>query len=255
MFPESRGNGYNAPMILAALIFDVDETLAETEELHRISFNEAFREAGLDWDWDRTLYRELLLVGGGRERIIHYMRARQIGPGDPTEAADLAKRLHQAKTPIYQRLLAERPPTERPGVRRLIHEAREGGVKLAIATTSARGNVLALLRGVFGADAPDWFAAIAAGEDADAKKPDPAVYKVALERLGVPPSACVAIEDSLIGLGAATAAGIAAVVAPSQWTDEKNFAGALAVARDLDHGPDGRPVTLARIRGWLDGRR
>jgi HAD superfamily hydrolase (TIGR01509 family) len=241
-------------MPLGALIFDVDETLAETEELHRIAFNDAFRVAGLSWHWDRDLYRELLRVGGGRERTIHYMRTHALGPGDPGEAADLARRLHQAKTPVYQRLLAERPPAERPGVRQLIGEAREAGVRLAIATTSARANVLALLGGVFGADAPGWFETIAAGEDAEAKKPDPAVYRVALERLGIAASACVAIEDSLIGLRAAAAAGIAAVVAPSAWTDEVEFPGALAVVRDLDHGPDGRPVTLARIRSWLDAR-
>jgi HAD superfamily hydrolase (TIGR01509 family) len=187
--------------------------------------------------------------------MIHFMRVHKAGPSDAREVADLAKRLHAAKTELYQKLLAGRPTAVRPGVKRLIGEARGAGVKLAIATTSARGNVLALLKGSFGADAPDWFAAIAAGEDADAKKPDPTVYRVALERLGLPASVCVAMEDSTIGLRAATAAGIAAVVTPSGWTDETDFPGALAVARDLDHGPDGTPVTLARIRGWMDGKR
>ncbi len=240
---------------LAALIFDVDETLAETEELHRVSFNETFRAFGLPWDWNRELYRELLKTGGGRERMIRFMRARKAGPADEREAADLARRLHAAKTALYQKLIAERPPAVRPGVERLIGEARGAGVKLAIATTTARVNVLGLLRGAFAPEAPDWFAAIAAGEDAAVKKPDPLVYRVALERLGLPASACVAMEDSLIGLGAARAAGIATVVAPSAWTDETDFPGALAVARDLDHGPDGQPVTLARIRAWKDARR
>ncbi|MBM3733484.1 MAG: HAD-IA family hydrolase [Acidimicrobiia bacterium] len=242
-------------MALAALIFDVDETLAETEELHRVSFNDTFRAFGLPWEWDRGLYRELLKTGGGRERMIHYMRTRKAGPADERETADLARRLHAAKTELYQKLLAGRPPAVRPGVRRLIGEARGAGVRLAIATTTTRINVLALLKGSFGADAPDWFAAIAAGEDANAKKPDPTVYRVALECLKLPSHACIAIEDSLIGLRAATAAGVAAVVAPSGWTDETDFPGALAVARDLDHGPDGTPVTLARIRGWMDGKR
>ena len=242
-------------MTLRALIFDVDETLAETEEGHRASFNEAFRAEALPWHWDRTLYRELLRVGGGRERLLHYMRAYKVGPADLAEAADLARRLHAAKTPAYQRLLAEKPLAPRPGVARLIGESRDQGVKLAIATTSARGNVVALLQGLFGADAPGWFGTIAAGEDAEAKKPDPAVYRVALERLGLAPSECVAIEDSTIGLQAATAAGIAAVVAPSSWTDDMEFPSALAVARDLDHGPDGKPVTLDRIRHWLEARR
>ncbi len=241
-------------MTPAALIFDVDETLAETEELHRVSFNEAFRAAGLSWHWDRDLYRDLLRTGGGRERMLRYMRDARVGPREPTDAAALVQRLYESKTPIYQRLLAEKPPGERPGARRLIREAREAGVTLAIATTSARGNVLALLRGVFGADAPDWFAAIAAGEDAEAKKPDPAVYLVALRRLGLPAGTCVAIEDSLIGLRAAAAAGIATLVAPSSWTSDRTFPGALAVMSDLDHGPEGEPVTLARIGRWLEGR-
>ena len=239
-------------MPLRALIFDVDETLAETEELHRASFNEAFRAFALPWHWDTMLYRELLRVGGGRERLEHYMRAYKVGPADPAEAADLARNLHAAKTPAYQRLLADGRLKARPGVARLIAEARSEGITLAIATTSARGNVVALLRSLFGADAADWFAVIAAGEDAEIKKPDPTVYRVALERLGLAPSECVAIEDAAIGLGAARAAGVAAVVAPSFWTGDDNFAGALAVVSDLDHGADGAPVTLGQIRRWLE---
>ncbi|MEK7245372.1 MAG: HAD-IA family hydrolase [Pseudomonadota bacterium] len=241
-------------MTLRALIFDVDGTLAETEELHRAAFNQTFQAFALPWHWDAKLYRELLRTGGGRERIIHYMRAFATGPSDPAEAADLARRLYAAKSPAYQGLLAAGRLAPRPGIQRLIAEARGAGVKLAIATTSARGNVEALIRGLFGADAPGWFAAVAAGEDADAKKPDPAVYRVALERLRLAPSACVAIEDSAIGLGAARAAGLAAVVAPSSFTGDDDFEGALARVRDLDHGEDGAPVTLAHIRRWLEMR-
>ena len=284
-------------MPLSALVFDVDGTLAETEELHRAAFNQTFRAFALPWHWDAKLYRELLRVGGGRERLLHYMRAHAAGPSDPAEAADLARRLHAAKTPAYQRLLAEghlaaRPgrgatytargdSPARPGVGRLIAEARDEGVMLAIATTSARANVFALIRSLFGADAtggagrpdqrpgaegdsvfrpptggtaPGWFAAIAAGEDAEAKKPDPAVFRVALERLRLPASVCVAIEDSAIGLRAARAANLATVIAPSSMTFNDDFAGALALVRDLDHGEDGAPVTLAHIRRWLETR-
>jgi beta-phosphoglucomutase-like phosphatase (HAD superfamily) len=277
-------------MTLRALVFDVDGTLAETEELHRAAFNETFRAFALPWHWDAKLYRELLRIGGGRERLLHYMRAFGAGPAAPAEAADLARRLHAAKTPAYQRLLAEGPLPARPGVGRLIAEARDQGVKLAIATTSARGNVVALVRALFGDDAPGgvmplgmhshdgrqdqspgaednsvfrpptggtapgWFAAVAASEDAEAKKPDPAVFRVALERLGLPASVCVAIEDSAIGLRAAKAANLAAVIAPSSMTFDDDFTGALAVVRDLDHGEDGAPVTLDHIRRWLETR-
>ena len=257
-------------MPLSALVFDVDGTLAETEELHRAAFNQTFRAFALPWHWDAKLYRELWRVGGGRERLLHYMRAHAAGPSDPAEAADLARRLHAAKTPAYQRLLAEghlaaRPgrgatytargdSPARPGVGRLIAEARDEGVMLAIATTSARANVFALIRSLFGADATGWFAAVAAGEDAEAKKPDPAVFRVALERLRLPASVCVAIEDSAIGLRAARAANLATVIAPSSMTFNDDFAGALALVRDLDHGEDGAPVTLAHIRRWLETR-
>jgi HAD superfamily hydrolase (TIGR01509 family) len=241
-------------MTLRALIFDVDGTLAETEELHRLAFNETFHAFALPWHWDAKLYRELLRVGGGRERLIHYMRMFATGPADPAETAELARRLHAAKTPAYQRLLADAHFAPRPGIRRLITEARDEGIKLAIATTSAGGNVVALIRRLFGADASGWFAAVAAGEDAAAKKPDPAVFHVILERLRLPASDCIAIEDSAIGLRAATAAGLSVLIAPSSFTGDDDFTGALAVVRDLDHGEDGAPITLDRIRRWLKMR-
>ena len=59
---------------LKALIFDVDGTLADTErDGHRVAFNQAFAEAGLDWDWTVSLYGDLLEVTGGRERILFYL--------------------------------------------------------------------------------------------------------------------------------------------------------------------------------------
>ena len=57
-----------------ALIFDVDGTLADTErDGHRVAFNLAFRDAGLDWEWSPELYGELLAVTGGKERIRYYL--------------------------------------------------------------------------------------------------------------------------------------------------------------------------------------
>ena len=58
-------------MKLAALIFDVDGTIAETEDAHRQSFNHAFRQERLSWHWSPELYNELLAVTGGQERIRH----------------------------------------------------------------------------------------------------------------------------------------------------------------------------------------
>ncbi len=66
---------------LEALIFDVDGTLADTErDGHRVAFNQAFTEAGLEWDWDVELYGELLQVTGGKERIRLYIDKFKISP-------------------------------------------------------------------------------------------------------------------------------------------------------------------------------
>ena len=71
-----------------ALIFDVDGTLAETEEVHRRAFNAAFAEAGLDWFWDQVTYARLLRVAGGKERIrACHVRQRTASPLPDAEIA------------------------------------------------------------------------------------------------------------------------------------------------------------------------
>ena len=134
----------------------------------------------------------------------------------------------------------------RPGVRRLIEEARARGVRLAIATTTSRVNVAALLAAAWGPRGAEMFAAIVCGEDVTRKKPDPEVYALALQRLGLPPQDCVAIEDSRNGLLAATAAGIRTIVTPSLYTVHEDFTGAWALGRDLDDF-DGAPLTVDEI--------
>lgn len=241
-------------MTLRAIIFDVDGTLAETEELHRRAFNETFREAELSWKWDRALYGELLRVAGGRERILHYMKEHAVGPTHWAEATTLAGFLHKEKSGLYRKLLGAETLAPRPGVRRLIDEARAEKIKLAVATTTGRDNTVAVLKSLFGEDGPRWFAVLAVAEDVKTKKPDPEIYRVALRRLQLSAAACVAIEDSGIGLKAARGAAIGTVVAPSTYTGGDDFSGALAVVSDLAVGETGEPVTLALLDEWLAQR-
>ncbi len=216
-------------MKLQAIIFDVDGTLAETEELHRQSFNLTFQQFKLDWHWDPQLYTELLQTTGGKERIIRYIETHR-----PDEKIVLARlpQLHKTKTRCYLDLLARGALQLRPGVERLIDEAVERDVKLGIATTSTPQNVKALLRSTLGEDAPSWFA-IAAGDVVDRKKPHPDVYFAALETMGVGPGHAIAIEDSANGLRAALQAGIAVVATPSLYLTNEDYAGALAVVSNL----------------------
>ncbi|MGQ9368852.1 HAD-IA family hydrolase [Azospirillum sp. A39] len=225
-----------------ALIFDVDGTLAETEEAHRDAFNRAFAEAGLPWVWDRVLYRQLLAVSGGKERIRAFVARHdpaRLGPQlDP-----MVQRLHARKTALYTAAVRRGGVPLRPGVARLIAEARAAGLALAVATTTTRANVEALFDGSTAGAGHGWFATLACAEDAPAKKPDPLVYRVVLERLGLPAAACLALEDSPNGVRAAAAAGVPVVVSESVYTAGDDFTGARAVF------PDFAEVTLDTLRG------
>lgn len=230
-------------MSLKALIFDVDGTLAETEELHREAFNEVFATAGHGWHWDKDLYRRLLTVTGGKERIRHFLDTAGIDAGPDAEAAIAA--LHAAKNSLYASKVAA-GVTLRPGILRLMREAVAAGLQLAIATTTSRSNLDALLGSAFGADEAMEFAAIVTGEDVGRKKPDPEAYRLALERLRRRADECVAFEDSRNGVRAAQGAGLPVVVTPGIYTDHENFDEAECVVSDL--GEPGRP--LRHLAGW-----
>lgn len=220
-------------MPLEALIFDVDGTLAETEETHRRAFNDAFAALGLNWIWSPDLYRELLQVTGGKERIRYFIDKWR--PQGAEEALARFAELHAEKTRRYGELVSVGALKPRPGVLRLMHEMRKEApaVKLAIATTTDPANVEALLKASFGADAPSWFSAIGAGDIVPAKKPAPDVYRYVLKEMGCDASRAVAIEDSENGILAARRAGLAVVATPSFYTDTDDFSDAQLILSDL----------------------
>jgi HAD superfamily hydrolase (TIGR01509 family) len=233
---------------LETLLFDVDGTLADTEETHRLAFNAAFAAAGLDWYWDEALYRDLLRVAGGRERIRffidrHVPRFRHRGDIDAFIAA-----LHRDKTRRYVQLLAGGGVPLRPGVERLMREVRAQGLRLAIVTTTTPENVYSLLEHSFSTHAGGWFDLIAAADAAPAKKPAPDVYHYALERLGLPAERCLAIEDSANGLLSARGAAVEVLITVNAYTRGQDFTGAAVVLDGL--GEPGKPCH--RISGGPD---
>ena len=216
-----------------ALIFDVDGTLAETEEGHRQAFNQAFVEWGLGWHWDEPLYKKLLETTGGKERIRAFQQQR---PAEEQLSDDRIGALHRRKTELYAEILSSGGLSLRPGVEALMAEGRLQGAKLAIATTTSLPNVEALCHCIWGRRASDVFDVIAAGDQVSRKKPAPDVYLLALDRLGLPASECIAFEDSEAGLQSALAAGLTVCVAPARYTIDQDFAGAVSVTDTLEHG-------------------
>ena len=213
-----------------ALIFDVDGTLAETEELHRQAFNEAFDCRGLDWHWDRAIYKDLLRVTGGKERIRAYHARQRIAP--PLPDRDIAE-LHRIKTARYAELVETGCCPLRPGVAALLTAARARGQRLAIATTTSHGNIDALLSRALGKRWAADFDAIVAGDDVRHKKPAPDVYLEILARLKLASSDCVAIEDSANGLIAAAWADIPVLITRSLFFRDDDFSAARVVLDDL----------------------
>lgn len=237
--------------MLKALIFDVDGTLADTEEAHRAAFNAAFADAGLAWHWSVPTYARLLDIAGGRERIRGFWQAADPSAAGAPGAAAVVDALHARKTLHYARLAASGQLALRPGIRRLVREARAARLPLAIASTTTPANIDALLRPPFGRGWRALFAAVCDAGTAHAKKPAPDVYLAALAALGLPGADCLAIEDSANGLHAAHAAGIPAIVTPTAWTRGQDFTGALQC---LDHlGDPAHTIdTPGTARRWVD---
>ncbi len=234
---------------LQALIFDVDGTLADTErDGHRVAFNMAFAESGLDWEWSEELYGELLAVTGGKERIRYYLdnfRTDIELPGD--DAAYIAE-LHKTKTKHYTQLLEKGAIPLRTGVRRLLDEVRQAGLRLAIATTTTPVNVEALLTHTLGAESMDWFEVIAAGDIVPAKKPAPDIYDYALEQMGLAAEECLAFEDSLNGILSSAGANLKTIVTVNGYTKQDDFSKASLVLDNLGD-PDKAFTVLAGDAG------
>jgi HAD superfamily hydrolase (TIGR01509 family) len=230
-----------------ALIFDCDGVLADTErDGHRPAFNETFAEVGLPVRWSEEEYGEKLRIGGGKERMAslltdEFVRATGL-PADAEGQRELLADWHRRKTATYKAIVRAGRLPARPGIARIVSEALHAGWSLAVASTSAEESVRAVLEHAVGAESAMRFA-VYAGDAVAAKKPDPAIYELALEQLGISAGEAIVIEDSRNGLLAAVGAGLRCVVTVSSYTAEEDMSEAVLVVTSL--GDPGEP---ARVR-------
>lgn len=237
---------------MTALIFDCDGVLADTERYgHLPAFNATFEAHGVPVRWSEEEYGEKLRIGGGKERMASLFEdaelVRTAGlPTTPEERTALLATWHRDKTARFTQLVAEGAVPARPGIRRVVHDALDAGWTVAVASTSAEASVRAVLEHAVGAEAAARVP-VFAGDVVPAKKPDPAIYLLAVERLGLDPRDTLVVEDSRNGLLAATRAGLRCVVTVNGYTQDEAFDEAVLVVSEL--GDPGRPpVTVLANR-------
>lgn len=237
---------------LEAILFDCDGVLADTErDGHRPAFNRAFKNNGIDEEWDVELYGKLLEVGGGKERMTAHWN--EVGWPDviPEESRkEKVKALHLEKTDIFMEMIGEGSIPLRPGVLRLVDEAIANGVRLAVCSTSNEKAVSNLVKTLMGDERRAKFE-IFAGDMVKAKKPAPDVYNMAVDAMGLDKKRCVVVEDTNIGLGAALAAGIKCLVTKSSYSAKEDFTGASMVVDELGDDPE-KGVTLQTLTSLLE---
>ena len=241
---------------MPALIFDCDGVLADTErDGHRPAFNKTFAEVGLPVQWSVEEYAEKLRIGGGKERMAALLTPAFVAanglPADPEGQKELLGDWHKRKTARYKEMVRAGRLPGRPGIARVVGEAIDAGWTLAVASTSAEESVRAVLEHAVGAEHAARFA-VFAGDIVPAKKPDPAIYDLAVEQLGIERGDAIVVEDSRNGLLAAVGAGLRCVVTVSSYTAEEDMSEAVLVVSSL--GDPGEPaVVLANRVGAAPG--
>lgn len=219
---------------MTAILFGSISTLADTSELQRRAFNEAFAAHDLGWTWSREEYASMLGNNGGASRVADYASSHD-------QEVDAAA-VHSTKSKIFRTLLATENVQLRPGVLETVDAAREHGSKVGLVTTTSAENVAALLDSLAELTAESFDIVVDSSQVSDVK-PDPASYLFALDSLGERAEHSVAIEDNTGGVASASAAAITCVAFPNSNTVGGDFSSAVDVVDHLDAN---------RLREWAE---
>lgn len=229
-------------MTIKAIFFDQDGVIIDTErDGHRVAFNETFKKMGFETEWDVEYYHELLQVGGGKERMKKHLHTRGFGKPVPEEE-ELIKSMHRMKTDLFIELIESGSLPLRPGIHRFMKEGEEAELVLGVCTTSNERAAHAIAYKVLH-DIP--FKFVLAGDVVAKKKPDPAIYLMALEKTGLLPEECLVVEDSRNGVLAAKAAGMHVVATSNFYTQREDLSPADVIVTCLGD-PDGEKGELIK---------
>lgn len=220
-------------MKLKGIIFDVDGTIADTEEIHRQAFNQTFEEFNIEWNWSVDDYRQILHISGGKERFRKFLNEDLSLKNDIVDQESFVQELHKRKSENYRLILNSDGIQFRPGVIRLINEARDKEIPIGVATSSSMANLTTLFNKILNIEPCEIFNSIVTSDTVQDKKPSPAVYQCVLAGLGLDAEGCVAIEDTQNGNLSAIAAGLQTVITTHAYTIDNDFTGASIVSNHL----------------------
>lgn len=226
-------------MIPAALIFNADGTISETDEIHRRAFNLAFQDFRLGWHWSHSVYSRLTNAMTSQAKLQMFVQFYRPEEAFKIDDGGYLKSLIERKNEHYLEMIEGGAARLRPGVSRLIKEAKVSGVKLGIVSFSGRRNFECILQNHFGIGALSLFDAITTAEDvADSEHSmmrARSIYSHTLAKLGVPGQKCFSVESKEPGAEAASSLGINVVATPGLYTSSNRFNAADLVLSDLGH--------------------
>ena len=207
---------------IKAFFFDQDGVIIDTEkDGHRVSFNMTFKEFGFTDEWSVEYYHELLQIAGGKERMKHHLQTKGFSkPIRPEEVDELVKAMHKRKTALFVELIESGELPLRPGIRRFMHEAMDAGLKVCVCTTSNEQSAKAITEKIL---SDIKFDVVLAGDVVEKKKPDPAIYNLALSMTGLDPDEVMVVEDSRNGVLAAKAAHTNVIVTTNPYTENEDL--------------------------------
>ena len=229
---------------IKAVFFDQDGVIIDTErDGHRVSFNMTFKEFGFTDEWSVEYYHELLQIAGGKERMKYHWKTKGFSkPMTEAEIDALIPQMHKRKTALFVELIETGKLPLRPGVHRFMKEAMEAGIKIGVCTTSNEQAAKAITEKIL---SDIHFDIVLAGDVVKNKKPDPEIYNLALEKLGLKPEEVMVVEDSKNGVKASKAAGIQTIVTFNGYTEKEDIeAGDIIVSCLGD--PDGEKAKMRK---------